>query len=239
MNRRLLASVAIILLLFTVTSCVDDLFIKGNGIPVTESRSVPAFSSVSSEGNFIVYIFSGPHYKVTVNADENLLPYIETSVTGNNLRIHTRRLTSFKSRIPVEISVTTPSLKGIVQSGSGSITAEYFEADAFHCVVSGSGSIQTTVGAGLVDAVISGSGRLNLTGTAIQGNFAVSGSGELDAWDLSVRDCDAKISGSGDIWVDVHRYLKAVISGSGNLFYSGRPHIETVVSGSGGVIQKN
>lgn len=218
---------------------MDEFIITGNGIPASETRMMPAFSSVASEGNYVVHVVSGQQYKVVVNSDENLLPYIETSVSGSNLRIRTRGLTGLRNRLPVEVFVTVPSLKSIIQSGSGSITTAFFEADVINCVVSGSGRLETEVEANLVEAVVSGSGRLILSGSALSGNLAVSGSGELDAWDLSVRDCDARISGSGDIWIDVSRYLKAVVSGSGYVYYSGRPQVETVVSGSGGIIQKN
>jgi hypothetical protein len=54
-----------------------------------------------------------------------------------------------------------------------------------------------------------------------------------------VQNCQTRISGSGDVWIDVDHYLKAVNSGSGNVYYSGTPYLETVVSGSGSVIHKN
>jgi hypothetical protein len=239
MKTNSLSFAGIILLLFIVSSCTDDFIIRGNGIPDSEARMMHSFSSVASEGNFIVHITSGTQHKLIIEAESNLMQYIETDVIGGHLRIHTRGLTSLRNRLPVEIFITTPSLKGVIQSGSGSITTGYFEADAFNCVVSGSGSIETAVDAGVVDAVVSGSGRLNISGSASQGNLFVSGSGKLNAEDLLVRDCDAKISGSGDIWTDVSRYLKAVVTGSGYVFYSGRPQVEIVVSGSGGIIQKN
>jgi hypothetical protein len=238
MKNNLFPFAAIILLFFIVSSCTDDLFIRGNGIPHSEARLMHGFSSVASEGNFIVHITSGPQHKVIIEAESNLMQYIETEVRGGNLRIHTRGFTSLNNRLPIEIFVTTPLLKGVVLSGSGSISSGYFEADAFNCVVSGSGSIVTAVDASVLDAVVSGSGRLHISGSALKGNLVVSGSGKLNAEDLLVRDCDAKVSGSGDIWTDVSRYLKVVVTGSGYVFYSGRPQVEIVVSGSGGIIQK-
>ena len=238
MKTSLFSYAGVILLFFIVSSCTDDFIIRGNGIPDSEARLVQGFSSVASEGSFTVHITSGTEHKLIIEAESNLLEYIETEVTGGHLRIHTRGFTSLRNRLPVEVYVTTPALKGIVQSGSGSITTGYFEAEVFNCVVSGSGSIETSVAASVVDAVISGSGWLQISGSSISGNLLVSGSGKLNAEDLLVRDCDAKISGSGNIWTDVSRYLRAVVTGSGYVFYSGGPQVETVVSGSGGIIQK-
>ncbi len=238
MKTSLFKYAGIILLFFILSSCMDDFIIRGNGIPDSEARLMHGFSSVASEGNFIVHITSGTEYKLIIEAESNLMEYIRTEVNGGRLKIHTSGFTSLRNRLPIEVFVTTPFLHGIVQSGSGAITTGYFETDVFNCVVSGSGSIETAVDANVVDAVISGSGRLNISGSASKGNLVVSGSGKLNAGDLLVQDCDAKISGSGDIWTDVSRYLKAVVTGSGHVFYSGRPQVETVVSGSGGIIQK-
>lgn len=237
MKTNLLLATGVILLLFT--SCTEDFFIHGNGIPDSENRLVPAFSSVSSEGNFEVHITSGDSYEVLVNAESNLLPYIETDVIGGNLKIHVRGLSSLRNQLPVEVFITAPHIDGIAQSGSGIITTGWFEGDAFHYVVSGSGIIESSVDASIVEAIVSGSGNLYISGLARDASLILSGSGKIDAWDLAVRNCDAKISGSGDVWIDVDHYLKAVISGSGNVFYSGTPYLETVVSGSGGVIHKN
>lgn len=228
-----------VLLMFATTGCIDDLIIRGNGIAASEARLTPEFSSVSSEGNFEVHISSGPEFDVVVRAESNLLPYIDTDVRDNNLKIHTRGLKSLRNRLPIEVFVTMPFIEGVVQSGSGSITTGFFEGDEIGLVISGSGSIETAVDALSVDAVVSGSGLLYISGTTRVADMVISGSGEIDAWDLDVRDCDAKISGSGDVWVYVERRLKAVISGSGNVFYGGNPVVESQVSGSGGVIHKN
>lgn len=228
-----------IFLLLATTRCVDELIVRGNGIPASEARLVPAFSSVSSEGNFEVHISPGPEFDLVIHAESNLLPFIETDVRNGNLKIHTRGLNSLNNRLPMEVFVTTPYLEGVVQSGSGIVTTGYFEGNEFNFVVSGSGAIETSVNAIVVNAVVSGSGALYVSGISRNADVIVSGSGEIDAWDLDLRDCDAKVSGSGNVWVYVDRYLKAVISGSGNVFYGGNPGVESLVSGSGRVIHKN
>lgn len=237
MKTKLLLAAGVIVLFFT--ACTDELFLHGNGIPVSEARLVPAFSSVSSEGNFEVHVTQGDVSEVLVHGESNLLPYIETDVRGNNLRIRLQGMHILKNRLPVEVFVTVPYIEKLVQSGSGVITTGKFNGESIMYVVSGSGAIETSAEAKAVDAVVSGSGYLYLTGAAQDARMTMSGSGKIGAWNFSVRNCDAQITGSGDIWIDVDYYLKAVISGSGNVFYSGTPRIEMVVSGSGGVIHKN
>jgi hypothetical protein len=139
----------------------------------------------------------------------------------------------------MEVYITTPYLEGIKQSGSGYITTDYFTPDHFDVSLSGSGNISTAVETDKIEASISGSGKITLSGEANDGRFSISGSGNIDAYDMTLITCNAKISGSGDMWVKVENYLNATISGSGNIFYYGDPGIETHISGSGNVIHEN
>jgi len=237
--KQLILSASILVLILT-TSCIDDLTIRGNGIEVTQGRITPQFDQVKAEGAFDVHITNGPDLEVIIIAESNILPYIETEVSRNNmLRIHIRGLHHIKNRLPMEVYITTPSLNGVVQSGSGIITTDYFVSDHFDAKVSGSGYIETAVDAISLDALVSGSGNLLISGGASNADIVVSGSGKIDAFDLTLRDCDAKISGSGNMWVTVERFLKASISGSGSIYYYGMPDVKTNISGSGRLIQGN
>ena len=222
-------------LLVAATSCIDDFTIRGNGIAATENRITPDFSRVLSEGAFDVRITRGENFEIVVNAESNILPYIETDVSGNLLRIHVRGLHSVSNRLPMEVLVTVPDLSEIKQSGSGIISTGEFETRHFDVAVSGSGSVETAVKATTVDAVVSGSGILILSGAASNADFAVSGSGKIEATRMSLNHCDAAISGSGNMWIRVDRYINASISGSGNIYYAGTPAISKQISGSGNI----
>ncbi|QGY43287.1 hypothetical protein GM418_06320 [Maribellus comscasis] len=228
-----------VIILFGATSCIDDFTISGNGIPATEGRITLDFNKVQSEGEFDVHITNGDEFEVVVNAESNILPYIETNVSRNKLRIYIRGLHNVKNRLPMEVYITTPYIEGITQSGSGVITTDYFITNDMKVAISGSGRIETAMDALNLDAVISGSGNLDLSGSSNFGDFLVSGSGKINANDLSLRNCEATISGSGNMWVNVDNYLKASISGSGSVFYYGNPSIEKHISGSGNVIPYN
>lgn len=223
-------------LLLGATSCIDDISVSGNGIQATESRTTSAFSQVKSLGSFDVFITNGEEYSVMVSADENLLQYIETYVSGETLKIDIDELHSVKAVVPMEVYITTPVLNGIVQSGSGRIIADYFETDHFDAVLSGSGRIIASFEANSGDVLLSGSGKLDISGGADHVDLVVSGSGNIDASDLAVNNCKTLTSGSGNMWISVDDYLEARISGSGNVHYYGSPTVDSHISGSGHVI---
>jgi hypothetical protein len=227
------------LLLFAATGCLEDLTIHGNGIAASQARPVSGFDKVKSSGEFDVHIINGDKFEVIIDAEENIIPYIETSVSEKTLLIDIPGLHSVRNRIPMTVNVTLPILAGIKQSGSGNITTDFFTCDKVELYISGSGSISAILDANIVDATISGSGWIKIAGDANQSNLAISGSGNIDNYNLLVNSCNANISGSGNMQVNAIKSIYAKISGSGNIYYTGNPGIDVNISGSGKVIRSN
>lgn len=228
-----------IALFLSTTGCMQDFIVRGNGIEITEGRTTPDFNKVKSSGDFVIHITNGDELEVVVIAEQNIIHYIETSVSGNTLNIEIRGMHNIKNQLPMEVYITTPDLEGIKQSGSGLITTSFFTTDQMHVSISGSGMIKTDVDTDNIKASISGSGKLQLSGTANDGWFDISGSGKIESYDLEMINCSAKISGSGDMRLNASDNLHATISGSGNIFYLQNPRVETHISGSGKVIHEN
>jgi len=61
------------------------------------------------------------------------------------------------------------------------------------------------------------------SGKAEQIKATISGSGKVLAADLEVSKCEVRISGSGDVVINVKDALDANISGSGSVTYKGNP----------------
>ncbi|HYQ58304.1 MAG TPA: head GIN domain-containing protein [Draconibacterium sp.] len=226
-------------IVITVSSCIEDFSIEGNGIHASEERIVSDFDRVNSSGDFTVHITNGPENDVIVSADENLLQFIETYVTNETLHIDVKGIKTLKNRQPMEVFIVTPTLEKIRLGGSGTITTDYFVTDKMDVLLSGSGRINAAFEAEEVDALLSGSGKIEFSGVADEADFVISGSGNIDAQQLDLYQCTTSTSGSGDTWVSVSQKLRTNISGSGNVFYSGNPQLETHISGSGNVISHN
>lgn len=220
-------------------SCADDIFLEGNKDLRSEFRAARGFDQIASSGDFKVIVKPGEEYSVEVNAESNLLSYIETDVVGSTLKIRTRGVHSLIENYPVQIFITTPSLQGLSLSGSGLIKTGKFLNDDFKVALSGSGDIETEVNTNHIKVNVSGSGTILLTGDARDSEFVVSGSGKIKAYDLPHNTCDAIISGSGNMYVNASEAINARISGSGMVYYINNPVIHTSISGSGGVVNRN
>ncbi len=236
-TKKILLPIILIAIALSMSSCLDLINgIDGNNNPSTELRNMPSFNGVVSRGAFEVRIIQGTLNEVVVNAESNLLQFIETRVVGNNLIIKTHNSRRLNNHKPMIITVTTTEIEKIELDGSGYISSEAIDSPELDLNLSGSGHIDLNIDVVDIYASISGSGHINLAGVASAGKMDISGSGNLEARGLIQNNCIARISGSGRMYIFVNDFIDASISGSGTIYYDGNPNISSHISGSGKVI---
>ena len=226
----------------TLYSCDESFFncLRGNGIIVTEERSLDDIYGVISEGDYEVTVIIDSASKIEVEWDENLIPYISTRISGEKLIIDQGTRKCLRSSYPTRVYVYTPFINLLRLTGSGYIICDDLYTDNLKIELTGSGYIDLrNLDALTVDATITGSGEIVLEGIAEQSEFTISGSGDFEAFDLIQEICIAVISGSGNMEVYASNLLDAIISGSGNIYYMGNARVIAHISGSGSVINSN
>lgn len=216
--------------------------VKGNGDIKKESREISNFTSLISQGSMNVEISYGNSNSLTIEGDENLLPYIETNVENGRLYIKSKKNINLKSKSPIIVHVSMTKIGSLQVSGSGNIYGNgSFSNDAKTDIsVSGSGNLKLNFDTFKdLDLSVSGSGNIELKGNTTNNITAhVSGSGNIDCSNIKTNDADIKISGSGNVKVYAQNSIDAKINGSGNVFYKGDAQkINSKVSGSGKIIK--
>src|SRR5688572_28245421 len=98
--------------------------IKGNGVVKKETREVSDYTSLVSQGPMDVQIAYGTSNRITVEADENLLPHIETLVENGKLLIRSKINVNLKSKSKMVVSVSMTKINSLKLSGSGNINGE-------------------------------------------------------------------------------------------------------------------
>ncbi|MFH2144099.1 MAG: head GIN domain-containing protein [Bacteroidota bacterium] len=229
------------MVLLGIGSCVDKYHtcIHGNGNVASEMRDLRAFNEINSEDDFNVYIQQDSVNEVVVDAEENLLNYIVTSVSGSKLTLKYRDRRCIRNSEPVNIYIKTTDLNSVKLSGSGFIEIKNLNTTNIELNISGSGDIEGDIIVDFIDAKISGSGELHLVGETTESELKISGSGKMSLFGMLCEKCFADISGSGNIYVSVSDFLDVKISGSGSVFYIGQPAINVSISGSGSVESSN
>ncbi|MBG9375132.1 DUF2807 domain-containing protein [Panacibacter sp. DH6] len=225
------------LLAISLNSFAIGKTIKGNGIHNTETRPAGNFTRLSVGGPMNVTIRYGNSTNLTIDGDENLLPYIETTVKDGTLKIKVKDLNNINPTLKLTIQVSMTTIDGIAQAGSGTVSGSgNFESNgntSFN--MSGSGKLSLSFASFKAsDISMSGSGSMQLKGN-IEGQLEIhqSGSGSIDCLNAPCQSATARISGSGNMKLNAAKNLEAHISGSGAIYYSGSPSLNSHISGSG------
>jgi hypothetical protein len=215
-------------------------YTSGSGNIINEKRAVGSFSGISVGGSFDVEVKVGTVQSVEVEADDNIIKYVETTVSGDILKIRLDGLHSL-SNVHMKVLITTPGLNSINASASADVKVEdvlkgegkiSFEATS-------SAGIEAEIDAPEVSAIANSSGSVTLRGKTKDYRARVSSSGDIKSADLLSEnaDVDASSSGSAEVHASVH--LKANASSSGSIDYRGGASVDKSESSSGSVDKKD
>jgi hypothetical protein len=96
--------------------------IKGSKIVKLEQKQVESFESIEVEDNIEVFLVKGSECGLEIEADDNLIEFIDYKLAGNNLRISTSRdITSFK-KLSVRI-IYTDKFNMVIAKNEANITS--------------------------------------------------------------------------------------------------------------------
>jgi hypothetical protein len=215
-------------------------FVAGSGRVATQTRAVPRFEAVTLNGPMRLVLRSRTEQVVTLRADDNLLPLIETRVVQRGgvptLEIGARSGASFSTRSEMLVTVDLVALSALSVAGSGDVEVQPVQTPALTVGVSGSGAValQRLV-AGALAVSVSGSGGVQADGRADRLSIDIAGSGDVDAGRLECDMASVTIAGSGGANVQARTSLTVSIAGSGNVTHSGAAVPRATVAGSGTV----
>lgn len=210
--------------------------VHGSGVRATDYRDVGAITAVELSGTGDLTIVPGATPSLSVTADDNVLPLIETEADGATLKLRTRSRTDIRSQTKIAYTLTVPRLSAITVSGAGNVKVEQLTTGSLTVKLSGAGTANLeNLGCKSLTLQISGAGVARASGTAERVTVKLSGAGEVDAAELKTSLADVQVSGAGHVSVFPTLELKARVSGAGDVKYKGRPHVEQKSSGAGRV----
>lgn len=211
--------------------------VQGNGKVKSEERSVDSFDQISVGGAFDVYLTQGNTESLRVEADENLLPLIETNVSNGRLEIRSRQNIGEAKKLSVY--VTFRELNQIEASGACEIKNEgQLNLGTLSLNGSGASEIDLTLQADKIEGEYSGASEVELQGVADVCDFQLSGASELDSPELTVRLMTIDLSGASEAEVQVTESLKVDASGASSVVYTGDPAVDQHTSGASSVRKK-
>jgi carbon monoxide dehydrogenase subunit G len=217
--------------------------VKGSGEISSEARELGQFDGIALSGDFKVQVRQAEVSKITLQADKNLLPLIETRIVEGNkgrmLEIAAKRGSNLSGTVTPVIKLEMPRLRVVSINGSGDMRVEAMKTPELEANIAGSGKLEfVNLSSDSVSLKIAGSGDILASGQAGTLSISVAGSGDVKAHGLEAKDVKISIAGSGNAEVSASRTLKVSIAGSGDVSYAGSPEASISVAGSGKVRAK-
>ncbi len=199
---------------FSPNSCLD-----GQGSIVSETRTLADFHSISSTIFADIHLTQGPKEDVIIEAQQNILGELKTTVVQGELRLTLNRCVDIIQ--PVKVLITIPEINNLTLTGVGDFIAK--------------NDFDLTD----LNVVLTGVGDFNLQGTTTTMDIMLTGVGNVKAFDLNSDMCDIDITGVGDAEVFVNDELNVTITGTGKVYYKGNPTITTDITGTGSIVDSN
>jgi hypothetical protein len=211
---------AVLLALFT--GCVFNLGgrgIRGSGIVKTESRSATEFSSIAFKSEGKVTVRQTGKESLTISAEENLLPLLETRVTNHILSIGTVNNANINPTKSIEFAIEVKSLEGFNMTGAGHIEAKGIQGK--HLTIA-----------------LTGAGDMSIEGAADSLDLNLEGVGNYNGESFKTKQAKVHSEGVGSAVLNVSDQLDVSASGIGAVEYIGSPRVQKSGEGLGHVKQR-
>jgi hypothetical protein len=260
-NTKLIVPLTLAILLLyacsSKSSPSDFEKIYGTGMLVEESRQVSDVTGVdlNTIGELIIKL--GDTESLIIEAQSNLMDYIETEMLGGSVRIRNSFGFNLFPTEPITYTLTVKSLDKIKLSGLGRITAPDMQAEHFYIAMDGLGVLNVDdlnastleinvdcsgdvkIGELKADALvvdIDSSGDVDISGGEVEAlNITIDSGGSFTAPDLVSDEAKVIINSTGSAIIWVKDTLTAELTNTGSLNYRGNPTVNMTSSFPGKV----
>lgn len=212
--KKLLALVVLLPLLVAGCHHGFGADIKGSGKRVTQKRDVGQFTAISTDGAFDIEVVCQKDLGIEIEADDNLLPLIETQVSGNTLRIRPTR--NYSAEDPPKIKITVPNIEAFSANGAGKFQVSGLNNEKFQVSLNGA-------------PTFSASGTTKMIGVD------TNGAAKVDTHNLHAAHAVVDSKGVSRVDLGVSDQLDVTVSGPSHVTYKGDPVVNKTVHGPGKV----
>lgn len=212
---------------------------SGSGVVVSEMREVQDFQEIALHYPAEVVIHQGDVESLRIEAEDNLIPQLDTVVRGGRLTIRNNE-PNWSQRVnpteTVHIEITVVDLHEIEFSTAGSVVVESLSGDSLTVSLNGAGDINLhELALSNLNARINGAGSIDADGIADSTQVRIDGLGSFRGANLQSQDAQVEINGAGSTDIRVEQTLNAEINGAGSVNYYGSPEVIRDVNGLGSV----
>jgi Putative auto-transporter adhesin, head GIN domain len=213
----------------TVSTGDGSTKVLDNGVLKAKEQAVTSFSQIKLEGVFNVHLSQGKKEAVTIEAAENILPFILTTVENEVLTIKMKDDVSIEKMKKINVFITLVNISSLTSSGVGNLTcAAPLKLTALEFVNNGVGANGLNIIADKLTVKSETVGALTLKGIVREASINHNGVGLLQAFELKTEKLSLSTDGVGAAEVFASEELTINASGIGSVEYKGSPKIKNI-----------
>jgi Putative auto-transporter adhesin, head GIN domain len=229
--------ISIIAIIFLAAACNNGR--RGSGNIITETRNVSAFTKVSAATSIDVDVQQGAETSVIVEADDNLIKYIETTVVGGELKIRLKNV-SIWNEATIKVHVIAPKYDAFSASSSAEIVSKntITSNSKIKLEASSSANIDIEIDAPAVEVDASSSADITAAGRTKEVTVDANSSSKVELDKLQAEIVNAEASSSADVSIFASVKINAKANSSGDISYTGGATDVNKSESSSGTISK-
>ncbi len=208
---------------------------RGSGHVITESRNVSNFDSLLLSGIGDVTLEQGDSESLEIEAEDNVVPHIQTKVVNGTLEIRYDRKTIIPTK-SVKFRLVMRDIHKLDTQGVSNIQSEKINTDQLDVSIGGTGNVNIRdLTADQLTVNVSGAGNFSASGEVTDLKITLSGAGNFNGEDLKSANTTIAIAGLGRVTTWSTDTLDVTISGTGGVDYYGDPQVSQQISGIGSI----
>lgn len=215
--------------------------IKGSGYVLTQQREMTYFNSIIVSGKISVYIVQGKFQPVTIEADNNLFPYIKTVVRNKVLKIYIPDTVDIIRFADMNVLISMPHLSTLTARQSSYIdgSPQRWKAEEITLKARSGSRIKFATETGTIAVDGNTSATIELKGNTDMLTAELKTGAKLIARELEAQKADLKLATEAKAEVKVNQQIAYDLSGNARLVIKGIPKVLTATVNSGSKVTRD
>lgn len=201
--------------------------IKGSGYVLTQQRETDSFHSIVVSRNISVAIVQGEFQPLTVEADNNLFPYIKTVVRNGILKIYISDSVNITKYADLNVLISMPTLHSLTACQNSQIDGypQIWKIPSIQIKASENSQIKLHLETENIEVDGRTSAIIELKGKTQNLKTTLKTSASLKAKDLQTVQAEVELATAAKAEIEVARQLSYELSGHVRLTLYGTPAI--------------
>ncbi len=213
---------------------------SGSGNIIKETRNVSDFNAITVSQSIEVDIQQGTQTSVQVEADDNIISYVETVNNGGKLSIRLKNLTNIRNAT-LKVHIIAPNVESFTTSSAAKIKSNGLisSSNQIEINASSASNISLQMQAPSVKMESSSAAELNISGKTKDANVEASSGSNIDVQNLKAENVTASASSGSTVKVFASVSVDASSSSGSNIIFTGGASSVKKNESSGGSVSNN